>query len=921
MSDSSQFNYQQYDPQQLQSELTTWWREQRIFEPDWENAGQPGHKTPFYNLMMFPYPSAEGLHVGNMYAFTGADVYGRFRRQQGFDVFEPIGLDGFGIHSENFAIKIGEHPAKLAKITQQNFYSQLSKIGNGFSWEERLETYDPDYYRWTQWLFVQMFKRGLAYRGTAMVNWCPSCKTVLADEQVENGQCERCKSQVERKEMSSWYFQITKYADRLLENLDNYQFTDKDGQQHTGLQWPDKIVTAQRNWIGRQPGLEISYPLVKLADDEPDQEIACFTTRFETNFGATFIVLAPEHPLAVEISVPDKRAEVQAYIEAAKNKSEQERKTGEKEKTGVFTGRYTHHRLTDRQLPIYVADFVLTDYGSGAVVGVPAHDQRDFEFAKTYNLPIIPVIASGDADIDLEVAKSEQAYTGHGKIVNSSQFDGEDSAKMLLPDSRLRQWLIDQGFARAKTSYHLRDWLISRQRYWGPPIPLVYCETCAQAGRGERPDLPGWYSVPESQLPVELPFLDNYQPTGDGQSPLDNASEEWKTATCPACGGPARRETDVSDTFLDSSWYFLRYPSAGKGENKKPDSDQHPFPHIKSSDQSANGQNARDHVINNQIGNDNQTAANQTHSWFPVDAYIGGAEHAVLHLLYARFITMALYDWGYLPSEEPFPFLFGHGLIIKDGAKMSKSKGNVVNPDEYIEKYGADAVRSYLMFLGPYDQGGDFRDTGLHGMYKWLNRVWETVLTVEADHQTSPGLKRQLHQTIKNNSDEMAQFRFNTCLARLMEFVNSWRDQQGKVGPAEAMIFIQLLAPFAPFLTEALYRYLKEMNLPNEPDKSGADNHSTNETPSWPISIHLTKWPEADPKLLVAQEVTIAIQVNGKLRGTINLPAEQADDQAAAEAAARQTPEISTWLQDQDSNAKPVRKVVFVPGKILNFVL
>ncbi len=893
-----------YDPQTLQSKYQQIWRDQKIYEPDLLSDQKPDSKNakkPYYNLMMFPYPSAEGLHVGNMYAFTGADVHGRFRRMQGYDVFEPIGLDGFGIHSENYAIKVGRHPEEQAKISEEKFYHQLSLIGNGFAWDERLETYDPQYYRWTQWLFIQMFKHGLAYKGTARVNWCPSCKTVLADEQVEDGQCERCKSEVERKEMSSWYFKITNYADRLLNNIDNFAWTDKEGQKHTGLKWPSKVTTAQKNWIGRKDGLAIDFSLSEPATSGKNtpSKITVWTTYWETLFGATYLVVAPEYPGLPSLISADQERAVKNYVEQALNKSEQERKIG-REKTGVFTGSYVINPATGQKIPVWVADYVLTDVGTGAVMGVPAHDQRDFEFAKHFDLPIVQVVEYDDSEINTKVANSQMAYEGEGKLINSAatqgpSFNGQSAWKE--GKQAMKDWMIVEGFAQEQIHYHLRDWLISRQRYWGPPIPLVFCEHCAKQGRGERPELPGWYAVDDSHLPVQLPHLVDFKPIGDGTSPLDNADDAWKYTSCPHCGEKAKRETDVSDTFLDSSWYFLRYPSASaEGVPSKANAENHPFPHITEGlalDVQAKNESS---PIDTREDRVEGQALNPT--WFPVDAYIGGAEHAVLHLLYARFVTMALYDWGYLPSEEPFPYLFGHGLIIKDGAKMSKSRGNVVNPDDYIAKFGADALRAYLMFLGPYDQGGDFRDTGMHGMNKWLNKVWETISQASPDVQTTPALQQKLHQTIAANTQEMGQLKYNTCLARLMEVVNLWREnssgQTMAMSQQDMIIFLQLLAPFAPYLTEDLYQKLSP--------GSG--------------SIHTTTWPVAESKYLTHEKVTIAVQVNGKLRATFQVSREEAQDQAATIALARELSDVQRYCQ-----GKQIKKSIYVPGKIVNFVV
>ncbi|MDP3983251.1 MAG: class I tRNA ligase family protein, partial [bacterium] len=774
----------QYKHTEIEAKWRDKWEQNGTYQVNLEKA-----KKPFYNLMMFPYPSAEGLHVGNMYAFTGADVYGRFQRQQGYDVFEPIGLDGFGIHSENYAIKLGKHPAELAKVSEKRFYEQLARIGNGFAWDNKLETYDPQYYKWTQWLFIQMYKKGLAYRGKAMVNWCPSCKTVLADEQVEAGVCERCKNEVERREMEQWFFKITNYADKLLENIEK-------------IDWPNKIKSAQRQWIGRSQGVEIAWEIDKTAE-----KIWTFTTRPDTIYGATFIVIAPDHPILNKLNISK---EAKEYKLQALKKTEQKRKAAEKDKTGADTGFEAIHPITGKNIPIWIADFVLMDYGTGAIMSVPAHDERDAAFAAKFNLPTIDKLADKD-----EVFK-------------------------LLEDK-------DAGVK--KTNYHLRDWLISRQRYWGPPIPMVYCEKCARFPGGQ-----GWQPVPEDQLPVLLPDVSDWEPQGDGKGPLEQAPDEWLYTKCPECGGKAKRETDVSDTFLDSSWYFLRYPSTRSTRS---------------------GQAPWDPEI--------------TQSWLPVNAYIGGAEHAVLHLLYARFVTIALHDWGMLDWEEPFPFLFSHGLIIKDGAKMSKSRGNVIIPDDYIDKYGADTLRMYLMFVGPYSQGGDFRDTSMAGMNRFLLRFWALFTDIEkVKAKTTNKLLRKLNQTIKQMGEDLSSFKYNTAIARYMELVNVWREADQVLSKEDAIKAIKIIAPLAPYISEEIYQGLtndKEFN-----------------------SVHLSSWPEFDENQVKEDIVTIPIQINGKLRQTLEVSSEQSKIQSEIEKLARELPNVKKYLSD-----KP-KKVIFVPG-------
>lgn len=843
-------NGEKVDHKKIEPKWRKKWGEENVYQPSLEEA-----KDPFYNLMMYPYPSAEGLHVGNMYAFTGADIYGRFKRMQGLDVFEPIGLDGFGIHSENYAISAGKHPREHAKDSEENFYRQLSQIGNSFAWENRLETYDPTYYKWTQWIFTRMFKEGLAYKGEATVNWCPSCKTVLADEQVESGVCERCGTEVERRKMSSWLFKITDYADRLLENIEK-------------IDWPEKIKVAQRQWIGRKEGARIKFKLK--VKGQPDKHfVDVFTTRLDTIFGATFLVIAPE--LAEEwIEVGWKTPEsVTKYIRESLNKTEQQRKEEAGEKTGVDTKLAAINPANGEEIPVYVADYVMMDVGTGAIMGVPGHDQRDFDFAKSYNLAIREVVSEKkEPRNDLK-----EAYEEDGYLVNSGSYNGLESGKAR------ERLLSDLDEAKEEVTYHLRDWLISRQRYWGPPIPMLYCESCEKEGRGERKDLPGWYSVPEEDLPVELPDIKDFKPKGGGKSPLANAPDAWKKTKCPECGGEAERELEVSDTFLDSSWYFLAYLHMRDGKWEK----------------------AKNGPFDEKL----------LEKWLPVDAYIGGAEHAVLHLLYARFITMALHDMEYLDFEEPFPFLFTHGLLIKEGAKMSKSRGNVVVPDKYIEKFGADTLRSYLMFLGPYDQGGDFRDTGIEGMNRFLNRVWmlykENKDMALVEEESSNEVLIKMHQTIKKVTEEIQELSYNTALAGIMEFVNLLRDLSEGEGAKrigednvrskdwdEALrILALLLAPFAPHMAEEIW--VEELGQR--------------------FSIHNHAWPKFNPEHTRELEVTIAAQVNGRLRATVIVARGEAEDREKVENEAKKEKNVKKYLKGKD-----IKETIFVPGKIVNFV-
>ncbi len=852
-----------YDHKTVEQRWRVEWLRQNVFEPDLTGEKKSGRKT-HYNLMMFPYPSAEGLHVGNMYAFTGADVYGRFQRMSGNDVFEPIGLDGFGIHSENYAIKIGKHPADQAKISEEHFFDQLAQIGDGFAWNERLTTYDPEYYKWTQWLFTEMFKRGLAYRKSARVNWCPSCKTVLADEQVEGGVCERCGTEVEQKQLAQWFFRITEYAEPLLNGI-------KD------LDWPAKIKIAQEHWIGKSEGARVRFNVITNDKTQiTNQSFEVFTTRLDTIFGVTFMVVAPEHPILDALPITE---EARDYRAMALKKSEQARKLAEKDKTGADTGLRAIHPLTGAELPIYVADFVLMAYGTGAVMAVPAHDERDHAFAHKFSLPQKQVV------LPKQLVETE-CFTGDGVLMNSGSYDG-------LTSSEARQQLVEalektsQG--QRDTHYHLRDWLISRQRYWGPPIPMVFCETCEKNKIGylnsdsnslpqQVRDLPlekgdaadwdyyGWWPVEKTALPVVLPRLDDFEPKGEARGPLEGANEEWLYTTCPHCGERARRETDVSDTFLDSSWYFLAYPNLHTDEWK-----------------TMRGLPWNDAILKR---------------WLPVSTYIGGAEHAVLHLLYARFVWKVLQDLEYLPKPlgaEPFPKLFGHGLIIKDGAKMSKSRGNVVNPDEYINQYGADTLRTYLMFLGPYDQGGDFRDSGMAGMRRFLDRVWRQFET-QVGGESSPELKNSLNEMIQKMGQDLSNFHFNTAISAWMTFLNIWQDE-GMLATEDAKTVVKCFAPIAPYMAEELWSHFVES------DSTTRDEYR---------SVHWQAYPTVDKTQLAIKPVLIVVQVNGKLRHTLSVEVDEYQSWPNPETELRSRlevdPHVSKWLE-----GKTVVKVVFIP--------
>ncbi len=768
-----------YDPASLEAKWQARWDERHTNEPDLGGAARP-----FYNLMMFPYPSAEGLHVGNMFAFTGADIYGRFKRLQGYDVFEPMGFDAFGIHSENYALNVGTNPAKLIPQNIAAFRRQLRRFGGMFDWRHELSTTDPAYYKWTQWLFLQLYKAGLAYKKRAAVNWCPKDKTVLANEQVIDGRCERCDTPVEQRFLDQWFFRITNYAERLLENLQN-------------LDWSSSTALLQKNWIGRSEGAELLF------ETPSGKKITVFTTRPDTVFGATYLVLAPEHPLVDELTALEQRSAVKAYQREVQSKDIVSRRVGDKTKTGVFIGSYARNPATGEAIPIWIADYVLMEYGTGAIMAVPAHDKRDFEFATQFKLPIRQVVA-----VEGETLPS---VSEHGVLMNSGAFDG---ASCVEGARKIVAWLNGRGLASARVQYRLHDWCISRQRYWGPPIPILYCEKC------------GVVPVPEQDLPVELPLIEDFRPDDTGVSPLAR-HEEWYFVKCPQCGGRARRETDVSDTFLDSAW----------------------------------------------------------------SSYIGGNEHAVLHLLYARFICLVLSDLGHLHFDSPYPKFRAHGLIVKDGAKMSKSRGNVVVPDTYIQQWGADTFRMYLMFLGPFQDGGDFRDSGIVGQRRFLEKVWALAHEAGgAKGAPTPELEQKLHRTIRKVTADTEALQYNTAIAAMMEYVNELREQGA--GSRELITpLVIMLAPYAPHIAEELWSVL---------------GNGT--------SIFEARWPAYDERLTSAGDVEIAVQVNGKLRSRLTVPRGMAEKDVMARVLADDA--VKKFVDGQK-----VKKVIYVQDRLVNLVV
>ena len=803
----------EYDPAAVESKWQARWAERHTNEPDLDKPARPN-----FNLMMFPYPSAEGLHVGNMFAFTGADIYGRFKRLQGYTVFEPIGYDAFGIHSENYAITIGTHPAKLIPKNIAAFRNQLHRLGGMFDWRHELATTDPKYYKWTQWLFLQLYKAGLAYKKRAAVNWCPKDKTVLANEQVINGHCERCNTLVEQRFLEQWFFAITKHAQRLLDNLDR-------------LDWSDSTRTLQRNWIGRSEGAELTF------ETPAGQKITVFTTRPDTVFGATYLVLAPEHPLVDTLTAREQQAAVRGYQREAQSKDVVTRRVGDTTKTGVFLGSYVRNPATGESIPVWIADYVLMEYGTGAIMAVPAHDERDHEFATKFKLPIKPVV-KGDGPLP---------FVGDdGVLFNSGEFDGLTCA---VARKKIVAWLAGRGAASARVQYRLHDWCISRQRYWGPPIPIIYCDAC------------GVVPVPEKDLPVVLPPIEDFRPDDSGVSPLAR-HQEWYFVKCPQCGAQARRETDVSDTFLDSAWYFLRYPST--------EFDDRPFDPAR------------------------------TKTWLPVTTYIGGNEHAVLHLLYSRFTTMVLKDLGHVSFEEPFPKLRAHGIIVKDGSKMSKSRGNVVVPDIYINQWGADTFRMYLMFLGPFQEGGDFRDEGITGIRRFLEKVWHLTHEVSLTPGASPGMPwspglpesvvQKLHQTIKKVGSDVDGLQYNTAIAAMMEYVNEVRSA-GCTDRRAVEPLVVMLAPFAPHVAEDLWEVL---------------GHSG--------TVFDAGWPKHDDALAAAGDVEIVVQVNGKVRGRVTVP--RGLSQEAVEKLAFADDSVKKFME-----GKAPKKVVYVQDRLVNVVV
>lgn len=778
-----------------------------------------GKKPKYYCLDMFPYPSGTGLHVGHWRGYVISDVWSRYQILKGHYVIHPMGWDAFGLPAENYAIKMGTHPAKSTASNIANIKRQINEIAAVYDWDMEVNTTDPKFYKWTQWIFVQMFKKGLAYEKEFPINWCPSCKTGLANEEVVNGACERCGTPVTKKNLRQWMLKITEYADRLLDDLDT-------------LDWPEKVKKMQADWIGKSYGAEVDF-----AVDGREDKIKVYTTRPDTLYGATFMVLSPEHALAKCLATEDNQEAVEKYILDASMKSNVDRMQA-KEKTGVFTGSYAINPLNGKKTPIWLSDYVLADYGTGAIMCVPAHDERDFAFAKKFDLPIVQVIAKDGKEIE----NMQEPYTdAAGTVINSGEWNGMESAVLKKEAPAI---IEKMGFGKKTTNYKLRDWVFSRQRYWGEPIPIIHCPNC------------GNVPVPEDQLPLLLPDVESYQPTGTGESPLA-AIDEWVNTTCPCCGAPAKRETNTMPQWAGSSWYFLRYVD---------------------------------------VHNDKELVSREkADKYLPVDMYIGGVEHAVLHLLYSRFYTKFLHDIGVIDFEEPFIKLFNQGMINgKNGIKMSKSKGNVVSPDDLVRDYGCDALRMYELFVGPPELDAEWDDRGIEGVSRFLGRFYNLVMDSKDKHiEVTPEMMKLRHRLVADIEYRFQSFSLNTVIAGFMEYNNKLIDLAKKTGGVDLdtlKTFIILIAPFAPHIGEELWEAVKEKG-----------------------SVFHAQWPEFDEEAMKDDEIEIPVQVNGKTKVTVSVPAEIAKDEALATG--------KKALEEAGKLEGHIVKEIYVPGRIINFVI
>ena len=817
-----------YNFSEIEKKWQTKWEKDDVFK-----VTEDPDKEKYYVLEMFPYPSGK-LHMGHVRNYSIGDVLARFKKMKGFNVLHPMGWDSFGLPAENAAIKHGVEPSKWTWENIGEMREQLKELGLSYDWDREVATCHPDYYKWMQWIFIQFYKKGLAYKKENPVNWCPSCQTVLANEQVVDGKCERCKTLVGKKDLSQWYFKITDYAERLLDNLEELPG------------WPNKVKLMQKNWIGKSIGAEVTFEI-----DGFDKGLDVFTTRPDTLYGVTYMVMAPEHPYLKELVAGSEYEEpVNAYVDKVQHMSDIERTSTTNEKTGQFTGRYAINPLTGKKVPIFISDYVLMDYGTGAIMAVPAHDQRDFDFAKKFDLEIIPVVDSDDPEVDVYDLKA--AFAAEGTMINSEMFNGMNNKEAI---EKIIDYLEEKKIGKKSINYKLRDWLISRQRYWGTPIPMIHCDDC------------GWVPEKEENLPVLLPA--DVQFTGKGESPLAT-SKTFVNTTCPVCGKPAKRELDTMDTFLDSSWYFLRYCD--------PKNTEAPF-----------GKDKADY-------------------WMNVDQYIGGVEHAILHLMYARFFQMALYDLGLVSTEEPFKNLLTQGMVIKDGAKMSKSLGNVVSPKEIIEKYGADTARLFILFAAPPERELDWSDKGVEGSFRFINRVYRMVYDFSQNFSEAPdsyevkgdadkSMAYWLNYAIKKVSDDIGErFNFNTAISTIMELVNEmYRYKEGAINPglygAAIKDLIIMLAPFVPHVTEEMWEHL-----------------------GYEGSVHDQSWPEYDEKALVKDTVEIVVQVNGKIKEKLDIAGGLSKEEM--EKTVMENEKVKGLIE-----GKNVVKVIAVPGKLINIVV
>ncbi len=822
--------FHEYNPSSVEAKWQKLWEKEHVYDFDLAKA-----KDPYYMTVMFPYPSGANLHVGHWFQYSIPDSYGRFLRMRGKDVFFPMGFDAFGLPAENYAIKTGTPPAISTKQNADTMVDQFKRMGVMVDWKYSLNTSDPSYYLWTQWLFLEMHKHGLAYKKLGNVNWCPKDQTVLANEQVWDGKCERCGTEVTQKPLDQWYWKITDYTQRLLDGLDD-------------LDWPKKTKIMQRNWIGRKEGIDITYAI-----KDSSEKIVCFTTRPDTNFGATFIVIAPDHPFAKKISAEEipsaHQKEVKDYAVVTAKKTEMERQAEGRKKTGAFTGYYAVNTLNNREMPIWVSDFVLANFGTGAVVGVPAHDLRDFEFASAFELPIIRVVVGPDGDTS-PVTSVAQVQEEAGTMINSDFLDG---LPILEAKEKMKDHMEKKGWGKRIVSFRLRDWLVSRQRYWGAPIPIVY----------DPEGNP--HPVPEEHLPWLLPTDVEFKPTG--KSPLTD-SKEFIARTEKIFGKGWTPEFDTMDTFVCSSFYYLRYLQQCHGE-----------------------------VRSSATNHDTLIDKAMEKNWMPVDLYIGGPEHACMHLIYARFVMMALHDQGVVSHDEPFKKLVHQGLITNQGAKMSKSKGNVVSPDTFVEKYGSDAFRMFLMFMGPFEQGGDWSDTGIKGIVRFIDRLWKTLNAEKKPD--SPDVKAALHRTIKKVTEDIEALHFNTAISALMELLNLI-EKEGGCSLETSKIISILLAPLAPHLAEELWQLL------TKPTSQQA-NKPTNFVINQP-------WPTFDPSLLQSTTMTIAIQVNGKVRGDIVVDATDSKEEILTKA--KELENVKKYL-----DGATIKKEIYVPNRLISFVV